>query len=190
MLRLVVGIGLAICAAMAAAQVAPKPSIEEKVLLTGEEIWIGPLIVPFEKGWVFKRHKQVSVGMAPERLRLGFEWSHLRARGVFGDPAREQAFLLDERPRARELLENRMKKTQVPGKCTEEQQPQQRYRIVCFGVRGINRNGIPEYWVGYGYVGLGHVVFLDFMGEGTPELGVSRANAILQNARWDEQSVQ
>jgi hypothetical protein len=172
------------------AQNQPTPNIEEKLLLSEEEIWIGPLVVLFEKGWVFKRHKQVSIGMAPDRLRLGFEWAHLRARDVIGNPSRVQAFLSDERPRALQLLENRMKKTQVPGKCSEEPQPEQRYRIVCFGLRGTNRNGIPEYWVGYGYVGFGHVIFIDVMGEGTTELGLRRANEIFLNARWDERSLQ
>ena len=161
----------------------------QQIVLRAEraDVPLGPIVVPFTKGWSFRWINPVFAGLAPDGLKFEATYTHdpLAVR----DSAKQQAFASDNRrslPGFQSKWASEFGHTVRP--CVEEPQPLGRFRVICAAERG--KDDKTEYLIAYAYVGKWAVVFLNFYGNGKASDGFERVEAILSDARWDDEAAQ
>jgi hypothetical protein len=145
------------------------------------DVPLGPIVVPFTKGWSFAWHQPVFVGQSPDGYR--FEATYAYDSSAFTDEAKQVSFLQDNRNRLPKFQKDFISEFgDLTKPCFEEPQPLQRFRYICIAEH--TTDGKTQNLIAYAYVGRSALVFINFYGEGPAEMAYHYTEAILANARW------
>ena len=158
----------------------------QQIVLKAEtqDVPLGPLFVPFTKGWSFYSQGRVFAGRAPdEQLRFEATFAYeAKAMTARVEQDKFTAFNRQQLPGFQSEFVAAFGKADQP--CFDSPQPDGRFRFICTATR--QRDGRNEHLIAYAYVGKWAILFLNFYGEGDSAAGFKRAEDILANARWDD----
>lgn len=163
----------------------PIPAGQQIILKADtQDVPLGPLTVPFTKGWSFRSHGPVFAGLAPDG-QLKFEATFAYDSKAITAPEAQEKFAADNRQRLPAFQTKFVSEFGNMAKpCVEQPQPDGRFRFICTATR--QRDGKDEYLIAYAYVGKWAILFLNFYGEGDSKVGFEHVESIVKNAKWED----